>query len=68
MDEVIFGLLQVSVIILDNPSFDGQICREFESVMNRGMIRLIDLLFMEKQRWNPTSISVMQEGHLSSRE
>ncbi len=48
MDEITFGPMQLLVIVFDNPNFHGQIRRELESVMNKGMIRLIDLLFIWK--------------------
>ncbi|MCC4766276.1 DUF1269 domain-containing protein [Methanosarcina sp. DH1] len=48
MDEVMYGPMQLLVIVFDNPNFHGQIRRELESVMNKGMIRLIDLLFIWK--------------------
>ena len=47
MDKVMYGPIQLLVIVFDNPSFHGKIRRELESVMEKGMIRLIDLLFME---------------------
>lgn len=48
MDEAVYGPLQLLVIVFDNPNSHGQIQRELESVMNRGMIRFIDLLFIWK--------------------
>ncbi|MFZ2498345.1 MAG: DUF1269 domain-containing protein [Methanosarcina sp.] len=48
MDEVTFGPMQLLVIAFDNPKFHGNIRRELESVMDKGMIRLIDLLFVWK--------------------
>jgi hypothetical protein len=48
LDEVTFGPLQLLVIEFDDLSFHGQIRRELESVMNKGMIRLVDLLFIWK--------------------
>ena len=43
-----YGPMQLLVIAFDNPDFHGQIRRELESVMDKGMIRLIDLLFIWK--------------------
>ena len=48
MDEVMYGPMQLLVIVFENPDFHGQIHRELESVMEKGMIRLIDLLFIWK--------------------
>jgi len=48
MEEIMYGPMQLLVIVFDNPNFHGQIRRELESVMNKGMIRLIDLLFIWK--------------------
>jgi uncharacterized membrane protein len=58
LDEIIFGPMQLLVIVFDNPNFHGQIRRELESVMNKGMIRLIDLLFIWKD----------EEGNIKSME
>lgn len=40
--------MQLLVIAFENPDFHGQIRRELESVMDKGLIRLIDLLFIWK--------------------
>jgi len=58
LDEVTYGPMQLLVIVFENPSFHGQIRRELESVMNKGMIRLIDLLFVWKD----------EEGNVRSME
>lgn len=58
MEEVAYGPVQLLVIVFDNPNFHGQIRRELESVMNKGMIRLIDLLFVWKD----------EEGNIKSME
>jgi uncharacterized membrane protein len=50
MDEVMYGPMQLLVIGFENPEFHGQIRRELESVMERGIIRLIDLLFVWKDK------------------
>jgi uncharacterized membrane protein len=50
MDEVMYGPMQLLVIGFENPEFNGQIRRELESVMERGIIRLIDLLFIWKDK------------------
>ncbi|WP_255335296.1 DUF1269 domain-containing protein [Methanosarcina sp. KYL-1] len=43
-----YGPMQLLVIVFDNPDFHGQIRRELESVMEKKLIRLIDLLFLWK--------------------
>ena len=48
MVEVMYGPMQLLVIVFDNPDFHGQIRRELESVMEKGLIRLIDLVFLWK--------------------
>ena len=49
MDAVTFGPMQLLVIVFDNPDFHDQIQRELESVMKKGLVRLIDLLFVWKE-------------------
>ncbi|HII02614.1 TPA: DUF1269 domain-containing protein [Methanosarcinaceae archaeon] len=48
MVEVMYGPMQLLVIVFENPDFHGQIRRELESVMEKGLIRLIDLVFVWK--------------------
>ncbi|MHC1754607.1 MAG: DUF1269 domain-containing protein [Methanosarcina sp.] len=48
MTEVMYGPMQMLVIAFEKPEFHGQIRRELKSVMEKGMIRLIDLLFVWK--------------------
>lgn len=50
MAEVMYGPMQLLVIGFENPEFHGQIRRELESVMEKGIIRLIDLLFISKDK------------------
>lgn len=50
MDKAAYGPLQLLVILFSNPNSHGQIQRELESVMDRGTIRLIDLLFIWKDK------------------
>jgi len=50
MDEVMYGPMQLVVIGFPDPNFHGQIRREFESAMEKGIIRLIDLLFIWKDK------------------
>lgn len=66
MDEVTFGPLQLLVIEFDDLSFHGQIRRELESVMNKGMIRLVDLLFIWKDEKG--SIKAMETTQLGKEE
>lgn len=61
MREVMYGPMQLLVIVFENPEFHGQIRREIESVMEKGMIRLIDLLFVWKdEKGNIKSIETTQ--------
>lgn len=61
LEEVTFGPMQLLVIVFDNPSFHGQIRRELEAVMDKGIIRLIDLLFIWKDaEGNIRSMEVTQ--------
>jgi uncharacterized membrane protein len=48
LDEVAFGPVQLMVIIFDNSDFQSQIHRELETVMNKGIIRLIGMLSVWK--------------------
>lgn len=50
MDEVMYGPMQLLVIRFETPNFQGQMRRELESVMEKGLIRLIDLLFVYKDK------------------
>lgn len=61
MAEVMYGPMQMLVIAFENPEFHGKIRRELESVMEKGMIRLIDLLLIWKDdEGNITSIEATQ--------
>jgi len=61
MREIMYGPMQLLVIVFENPEFHGQIRREIESVMEKGMIRLIDLLFVWKdENGNIKSIETTQ--------
>lgn len=61
MDEAIYGPMQLLVIGFENPDFQGKIRRELESVMDKGIIRLIDLLFVWKDKeGNLTSLGATQ--------
>lgn len=48
MTEVMYGPMQMLVIAFEKPEFHGKIRQELEYVMEKGMIRLIDLLFLMK--------------------
>jgi len=61
MDEVMYGPMQLIVIGFPDPNFHGQIRQEMESAMEKGIIRLIDLLFVWKDKdGNLTSIAATQ--------
>ncbi len=66
MTEVMYGPMQMLVIAFENPEFHGQIRRELESVMEKGMIRLIDLLFIWKD--NEGNIASMEASQLDEEE
>ena len=61
MTEVMYGPMQMLVVAFENPKFHGKIRHELESVMEKGMIRLIDLLFIWKDAdGNVTSLEATQ--------
>jgi len=50
MKEEIYGPIQLLVILFENPDFHTRINPELNSVLAKGIIRLIDLLFMWKDK------------------
>jgi len=50
MKEVTYGPIQLLVIVFEDPDFHNQIGLELNSVMDKGIIRLIDFLFLWKDR------------------
>jgi uncharacterized membrane protein len=50
MKEVTYGPIQLLVIVFEVPDFHNQIGFELNSVMDKGIIRLIDFLFLWKDR------------------
>ncbi|WP_440948067.1 DUF1269 domain-containing protein [Methanosarcina sp. T3] len=61
MNELTLGPVQLLVIVFDNPDFHGKIRKELESVMEKGMIRLIGLLFVGKdEKGNVASFKTTQ--------
>ena len=53
--------MQLLVIVFDNPDFRGKIRSELESVMEKGMIRFIGLLFVWKdEKGNVASFKTTQ--------
>jgi uncharacterized membrane protein len=61
LDELTLGPVQLLVIVFDNPDFRGKIRSELESVMEKGMIRLIGLLFVWKdEKGNVASFKTTQ--------
>lgn len=53
--------MQLLVIVFDNPDFHGRIRSELESVLEKGMIRLIGLLFIWKdEKGNVASFKTTQ--------
>ena len=66
MDEVMYGPMQLLVIGFENPEFHGQIRRELGSVMDKGIIRLIDLLFVWKD--NKGNLKSLEATQLDEEE
>ncbi len=66
MTEVMYGPMQMLVIAFENPEFHGQIRRELNAVMEKGMIRLIDLLFIWKD--SDGNIASMEATQLNEEE
>ncbi|WP_440948071.1 DUF1269 domain-containing protein [Methanosarcina sp. T3] len=66
MAEVMYGPMQLLVVVFDNPEFHGKIRRELESVMEEGIIRLIDLLFVWKDENGSTKF--MEATQLDEKE
>lgn len=66
MAEVMYGPMQIVVIGFENPEFHGQIRRALDSIMEKGVIRLIDLRFV----WKDTDgkISAMEASQLNEAE
>jgi uncharacterized membrane protein len=50
MEEAVYGPIQLLVILFENPDLHNRINLELNSVLDKGIIRLIDLLFMWKDR------------------
>ena len=50
MKEITYGPIQLLVFVFENPDFNGQIRLELDSVIEKGIVRLIDLLFLWKDR------------------
>jgi hypothetical protein len=48
MAEVMYGPMQLILIGFENPEFHGQVRRELESVLQSGVIRLIDFRLVYK--------------------
>ena len=61
-----YGPIQLLVIGFENPEFHGQIHRELGSVMDKGMIRLIDLLFVWKD--NKGNLKSLEATQLDEEE
>ncbi len=66
MVEVMYGPMQLLVIGFPNPDFHGQIRRALGSVMEKGIIRLIDLRFVWKDA--DGNIAAMEATQLSEEE
>lgn len=50
MKEATYGPIQLLVIVFENPDFHNRISLELNSVMDKGIIRLIDLFFLWKDK------------------
>ncbi|AKB78144.1 hypothetical protein MSHOH_1661 [Methanosarcina horonobensis HB-1 = JCM 15518] len=66
MAEVMYGPMQMLVIAFDKPEFHGKIRRELESVMEKGVIRLIDLLLLWKD--NDGNVTALEASQLDEEE
>ncbi len=66
MAEVMYGPMQLLVIGFPNPDFHGQIRRALGSVMEEGIIRLIDLRFVYKDA--DGKVNAMEATQLSDEE
>lgn len=66
LDKITFGPMRLLVIVFDNPDFHGQIRREIESLMEKRIIRLIDLLFVWKDE--DGNIKSMEAAQLDEEE
>lgn len=61
MYKLMYGPMQLLIIVFEDPEFHGQIRRELESVLEKRMIRLIDLLFVwHGEGENVTSLKATQ--------
>jgi uncharacterized membrane protein len=66
MAEVMYGPMQILVIGFKDPEFHGQIYRALKSVLEEGVIRVIDLRFVWKDE--DGKIRAMQESQLDEEE
>ena len=66
MAEVMYGPMQLIVVGFDNPDFHGQIRRALDSVMEKGIIRLIDARFVYKDA--DGNVAGLQATQLSDEE
>jgi uncharacterized membrane protein len=57
-DKIVTGPVQVLVIGFDRPDFSGAVLAEFKKVRKRGVIRLVDLLFVQKDAGGNISSSM----------
>lgn len=67
MTKHVTGPIQVFVIGFEDPDFSGKILKELKKVRKRGVIRLIDLLFVQKAA-DGTVTSTMHQTDLSEEE
>ncbi|MGF1460830.1 MAG: hypothetical protein ACFBSG_17610 [Leptolyngbyaceae cyanobacterium] len=58
------GPLQLAAIAFDNPTFKGEILAELDAVRGRGVIRLIDLLFIHRE--DSGDITLMTDSDLDA--
>ena len=66
-DKIVTGPVQVFVIGFEKPDFNGQILAELKKARKRGVIRLVDLLFVQKDSGGSIS-STMHLTDLSEAE
>ena len=66
-DKIVTGPVQVFVIGFEKPDFNGQILADLKKARKRGVIRLVDLLFVQKDAGGSIS-STMHMTDLSEAE
>ncbi len=66
MAEVMYGPIQFLVIGFDKPEFHGQVRKALDSVMEKGVMRLLDLRFVYKDK--DGNVAGLEASQLSDEE